>query len=305
MAFAVSRNGLFVFAETGSEHQLVWVTRQGVVTPLGVDPAAYRHPRLSPDGRTIAVSANDETRTQRVWIIDVGRRVRTLFSRGIATAWHPKGGYIAAPGPERSIQLLALDGHAPPDVLVTGKQILAQLPAGSQGYVTGWSPDGRYLLIEADAQDVWRLSLPDETLEPVFTGATNEWGGVISPDGRAIAYNSSRSGNAEVYVATWPRLERRTAISTKGGIEPSWSRDGRELFFWQGDTLMAAGVGPSLEVETPIPLFSGPFFGAGRSQAFDVAPDGRFLMVKADQRAELKHITVVHDWRSAFSTADR
>jgi serine/threonine-protein kinase len=283
----------------------VWVTRQGVVTPLDLDRAAYREPRLSPDGRTIVVSANDETRTQRLWTIDVGRRVRTLLSQGIATAWHPKGGHIAAPGPERSIRLISLDGKAPPEVLVTGKQLLSQLPAGTGAYAKAWSPDGRYLLIDADTQDIWRVSLPDKTLEPVFTGATNEWGAVIAPDGRAIAYNSSRSGRAEVYVATWPHLEQRTAISTKGGIEPRWSRDGRELYFWQGDTLMAARVGPSLEVETPIALFSGPFFGAGRSQSFDVAPDGRFLMVKADERAELKHITVVHNWRTAFAGAEQ
>jgi Tol biopolymer transport system component len=300
VAFAVSRNGLLVFAETGTAHQLVWVTRQGVVTPLDLEKAAYREPRLSPDDKTIVVSANDETRTQRLWTIDVSRRVKTLFGYGIATAWHPKGGLIAAPGPQGSIQLLPPHGEMPPEVLLTRDQLLSHLPSGTSAYVTGWSPDGRYVLMEADSQDVWRVSLPDKTLEAVFTGATDEWDATISPDGRVIAYCSSRSGIAEVYVATWPGLDRRTVVSTKGGIHPRWSRDGRELFFRQGDTLMAARVGSALEVQTPIALFSGPFFGAGRSPSFDVAADGRFLMVKADERAELKHITVVHNWMAAF-----
>ena len=69
-------------------------------------------------------------------------------------------------------------------------------------------------------------------------------------------------------------------MSTKGGVNPRWSNDSSEVFFWQADTLMAARIGASMQPEIPRPLFSGRFFGAARDWGFDVASDGRFLMVK-------------------------
>jgi len=72
IAFAASSSGLLVFAGTGTDHELVWVTRQGAVTPLPTDKSAYRNPRLSPDEKSIVVSANDATRTPQAWLIDVG-----------------------------------------------------------------------------------------------------------------------------------------------------------------------------------------------------------------------------------------
>ena len=130
----------------------------------------------------------------------------------------------------------------------------------------------------------------------MLTGPTNDWNAVVSGDGRNVAFVSNASGRAEVYVARWPGLERRVAVSTRGGLFPRWSRNSGELFFWQGRTLMAARVTPSLQVEIPLPLFSGEFLGAARDASFDVASDGRFLMVKSDERAQLTQIGVLQNW---------
>ena len=89
---------------------------------------------------------------------------------------------------------------------------------------------------------------------------------------------------------------RRPQCPHAGGVHPRWSADGTELFFWQGQTLMAARISPSLRVGAPQRLFSGAFFGAGRDWSFDVAADGRFVMVKSDERAELKQLTVMQNW---------
>ena len=128
---------------------------------------------------------------------------------------------------------------------------------------------------------------------------------VWAPDGRClafgagVAYVSTQSGRSEVYVAAWPALDRQRAVSTRGGLSPRWSRDSREVFYWQNQTLMAATVDTALNVGEPQPLFSGAFVGAAGTNTFDVASGGRFLMVKSDPRAELRQITVVQHWRSA------
>lgn len=130
----------------------------------------------------------------------------------------------------------------------------------------------------------------------MLTGPSNDWSAVISPDGRNVAFASDASGRFEVYVARWPSLAQRTAVSTRGGLFPRWSRDSKELFFWQGTTLMAVAITPSLQLQIPQPLFSGYFFGVGRDASFDVAADGRFLMVKSDERAQLTQIAVLQNW---------
>ncbi len=296
VAFAATASGVVLFAETGNEHQLVWVTREGGVSPLDVEKAAYRQPALSPDGEVVAVSANDETRRSHVWLIDIARGNRRRVANGaMMPAWAPDGHRFAQSGGGAALTMIATEGGAP-ETLGVAEELRERLPAGTSAYPTGWSPDGRFLLFDADAADVWRLSYPEKQIEPVLTGETNEWGAQVSSDGRAIAYVSDASGREEVYVAKWPGLEQKKAVSNRGGRFPRWSADAKELFFWQGRTLMAARIDEELRVAVPTPLFSGDFFGAGRNQAFDVAADGRFMMIKSDARAELRQVSVLQNW---------
>lgn len=110
---------------------------------------------------------------------------------------------------------------------------------------------------------------------------------------------SDESGRNEVYVEAYPDLGTKVAISADGGDEPWWSRDGRELFFRQGDAVMVAAVDSSrvFRAETPHRLFAGHYSGAGREIGFDVAPDGRrFVMVKSDEVSTLRQVVVVQNW---------
>jgi len=175
VAFAVGRSGLLVYAATGAQHRLAWVTRQGIATPLAAEPDAYRQPRLSPDGTQIAVSANDATRTPNMWLVDAVRGGRSRLASGaMMPAWSPDGRQVAVSGGGGPLTLLTPGGGMQP--LIDRNRLDATLAGGTDAlYPTAFSPDGRYLLVQGDTQDVWRLSLSDRRMEPVLTGATT-WG---------------------------------------------------------------------------------------------------------------------------------
>jgi Tol biopolymer transport system component len=129
---------------------------------------------------------------------------------------------------------------------------------------------------------------------------------MLSPDARWIAYVSNESGRAEVYVARFPGLDNKVVVSTDGGTRPRWSRDGGELFYRQGDGMMAVSidVNRGFSMGKPRRLFGGPYAGEGRDPAFDVTADGsRFLMIKTDPVATLQRLTLVQNWSEELKRA--
>ena len=118
----------------------------------------------------------------------------------------------------------------------------------------------------------------------------------VSPDGRWIAYRSDESGRNEVYVQRFPEMGGRVQISTAGGTAPLWSSDSAELFYRQGEAMMAVavdGTGAAFGAGSPVRLFEGRYLD-DLARNYDVAPDGRFLMIK--QADTLKQIHVVVNW---------
>ncbi len=119
--------------------------------------------------------------------------------------------------------------------------------------------------------------------QPFLTGPANERSARFSPDGSALAYVSDESGEFQVYVTSFPEPGSRIAVSINGGLSPMWSSDGDELYFRQGSKVMAArvSVAPEIEASRPELLFDGPYtVDLSGHQRYDVAPDGRFLMVE-------------------------
>jgi Tol biopolymer transport system component len=299
--FAVSASGMLVYASTGNRHQLVWVDRSGVATPISDDRQAFRAPRISPDGTKLAVGANDETRRSDVWVYDLRRGTRrrlTTESHNGWPVWTRDGRRIAFSNSGELAEVPA-DGSGPPAILWSRRD-------GIPRYPSSWSPDGRELLLEMDGPaglDVLVLSRGGEA-RSVLAGSFNEQNAEFSPGGRFVAYVSDESGRMEVYVASYPGFEDRTVISTDGGAHPRWSQDGRELFYRQGDALMAAGVDirRNFRSERPRKLFAGPYSSEGRGNQFDVAPDGRrFAMVRDDEASALRELTVVQGWFEELS----
>jgi hypothetical protein len=171
-----------------------------------------------------------------------------------------------------------------------------------------WSADGQWLVYyatnPATAGDVWALPASGDRKPRVIVGTPFlEFHPRLSPDGRWLAYTSNEPGRVEVFVQPFPGPGGRSQISTDGGAEPVWSRDGRELFYLNGDKMMTVEIttAPAFRAGSPRLLFEGRYMPSPNTvAAFDVAADGqRFLRVQPmhpDPPANQIH--VVLNWTS-------
>jgi eukaryotic-like serine/threonine-protein kinase len=311
--FTVSQSSVLAY-ETGSADvgdlssggvptQLVWFDRSGKQIGVLGEQARSGHLRLAPDGRRAAVSVFDlARRTRDIWLFDITRGLRTRFTVDPADefnlVWSPDGNRVVFDASRKGHSDLyqkASSGAGAEEQLLTDSL---------DKYPVDWSPDGRFILFLIAAPktgfDLWVLPLfgdrkPFQFLQTQF----NERGGQFSADGRWVAYVSDESGKLEVYVAPFPGPGGKWQVSTTGGTQPRYRRDGKEIFYLAPDNkLMAAAVngqGSAFEVGAVRPLFdtrpSGPGF------VYDVAPDGqRFLVNTLTEEVASTPITLVVNW---------
>ncbi len=290
----------------GSENasrELRWVTRSGETIRTG-EPVAAWDLRIAPDGRRVAVTEVDpQLRTLDVFIRDgaqpVARRLSPSTDVDESGVWSPDGLRVAWAGGRRNVMIRGAGAVLP-------EQTIATLDPPVQ--VWDWSRDGRQLLIgrrNAESRDDLWVIEPREgaAARPYSTAAFNQIYGAFSSDGGWIAYASDESGQFDIYIDSFPKPGSRTRLTTAGGTEPRWSRDGRELYFRRGSemhvvTLIRRNGG--LEVNALDRLFD----AGAPVRSYDVTPDGRFLLnLPADTKSRVP-ITVVHHW-SAFAQALR
>jgi hypothetical protein len=178
------------------------------------------------------------------------------------------------------------------------------------------SPDGRFLLYQRNdpktGNDLWVLPLRDESKPfPFVQTPFEERAGEFSPDGRWMAYESNESGQYEIYIRSFPADGGKGVVSTRGGTQPRWRHDGKELYYIARDarlmavSLTASADGQTMDASAPVPLFptrlaSGPAVPPGRSQ-YAVAPDGRFLLNTVVDESSASPITVVLNWTAALT----
>jgi serine/threonine-protein kinase len=306
--FAVSDEGTLIYTSdiAPAPSTLVWVDRQGREEPLGAPPMNYLYPRISPDGRRVALDVV-ELADRDIWIWDLQRRVLERFTVDPAgnplMAWSPDGSRLAF-GSDRfgptTTYWQAADGSGSPERLVEGPRI--QMPVS-------FTPDNRLLFSEevpGEGRNIMALRLDTRAIEPLIRTPTNELMAEVSPDGRWVAYDSNESGRFEIYVRPYPDTSRgRWQISTGGGRQPLWSRDGRELFYRDfSGAVMGARVapGPTFAAAAVTKILDGRNYTGGgsygSSRRFDVARDGRFLMVKVGARdaAASPSLVLVQNW---------
>jgi hypothetical protein len=289
---AWSRTGTLVHVPPVAEHaQLVWVDRRGNAKPAGSTLRQYSDPRLSPDGRRLAVHLQDEEND--VWVSDLSRGTLTRLTfdpmEDETPVWAPDGRQIAyaatRAGPTRGVYRRSANGTGPEELL---------WKSAEHSHVIDWSPDGRTLVIGVQdpttSNDLMLLDLETRHARPLMQSRFNDRFGRFSPDGKWIAYSSDESGREEIYVQPFPALDARMQVSTDGGTQPIWSRDGRELFYRSAREVMTTAVRSEapLAFAPPRALFTDRFERpqVGDHTTFDVAPDGRFLMIAPPAYAE-------------------
>jgi hypothetical protein len=288
----------FVGDDLGPKN-MSWFDRDGRKVGDAARADFYRAVRISPDGTRVGVTKNVKNIVE-AWVLEFARGSWTRLGADKVDLnppfWSPDGrelgfGRLLVEGREWT-------GASPSKPLTT---------ANVAGQILDWSSDGRFLLVGRPAAgpgDYWMASI-DGSVEPrlIVGSPANERDGRFSPDGKWLAYSSDETGRAEVYVQSVSGSERRWPVSVAGGDRPVWRRDGREVYFVapSSDTIMGATireVGPTLEVGAPRQLFTTPDpLIAGYPSTYDVAPDGRFLMLTGENRGPAV-LTVVLNWQA-------
>ena len=309
--FAFSASGTLAYIK-GSvwpefRHQVVWVDRNGQVESLGLDPAFYSWPRLSPDVSKVAL--NKRYPSPSIWIYDIVRGTlskQTFDNIEVFPTWAPDGESFASSS--------NMNGHFDLFRRIFDLPGKGELLIGGEydKYVSSWAPDGTHLAFVTENHDISILSL-DGSLSTQSFAQTRfaEQYPTFSPDGRWLAYVENKNGRQEVYVRRWQEPGRTYQISTDGGRAPTWAGNGRELFYQvKGESenkMMAAEIRTSessLSAGLPVLLFQGPYSNTIPIRGYDVSPDGqRFLMVQYDENfADLEEqffgsrVSVVLNW---------
>jgi serine/threonine-protein kinase len=302
--YSFSATGTLAYVPGGiqaARSSLVWVSRSGAEQPLVGPERAYYMPRLSPDGQRVAVVIGEQG--NQIWLYDLSRETltRLTFEGGNQLpVWTPDGKKIAfrssrAGGPPNLFWQLA-DGSGELERLTTSENINGSF---------SWSPDGQFLAFleirPTTGRDIEVLRMSDRKAQPFLQTPFDETAPQFSPDGHWLAYMSNESGRYEVYVQPYPGPGGKWQISTDGGTEPVWNRNGREIFYRNGNKMMAVEVStqPGFTMGRPRMLFEGSYLPPPFPVAnYDVSPDGqRFLMVKPSGEGQPStQINVVLNW---------
>ncbi len=311
--FGVSKDGTAVHSDGGSAGQnlnLVLMDRKGNSSVIVSDQPDASVPRLSPDGKRLAFQQG----TGNIWIYDLERKTTSRAMLGTVGAswpqWTPDGQRITYAHPHstsngsgQSIYWERADGSGEEQPL-TSETIL-------NAYPSSWSPDGRILAFQRlSAKDgscceIWTLPV-DEAGKPgeahQVPGVAKGFAPALSPDGHWLAYTSPESGIVQVFVVPFPGPGGKWQISTGGGFDPRWSKNGHELFYVNGRALIAVPYSVekgSFQPGKPEELFSDRFEMRAPLSSYDVTPDGQhfvMLQLTGGRTAAASGPTVALNW---------
>ena len=290
--YGISENGSLVYApgsiEPPPQRTLFWVDRKGVTTPLGVKPASYASVKISPDSSKILMTDNY---LRTIWVFDTKRSILDRFTLDT-------GSTVALPSRDGNRVAFSSDRTGPRRIYVQtmNSTDATAITPGPDDTPASWTPDGKEVAFVhgnpesgSSSYDVSVVAVdhPNQLRPLLNDPRLNETHPDFSPDGRWLAYVSDKLGRRDVYVQPYPGSGQPILISNGGGYEPAWAPDGNELFYrepvQQGVKVMSVHFkisGNQFIPEKPAFLFQGPFDGGATVRYYDVAADGRFLMVQ-------------------------
>jgi len=309
--FSVSDKGLLAYmAFVISQRELVWLDRSGNVLGTIGGPGGYQVPSLSPDEKRVAFAMRDpQSGNLDIWLTDLARNLSSRFTFSPANesrpVWSPDGSRIAFVSSQEGFG----DIYEKPSSGAGQEQVIFR--SNQDKFLTDWSLDGRFLVFHTPGPktgwDVWVVPLTGERKPMTFAQSEfSEVQGQLSPDERWMAYASNESGTMEVYVQPFPASGGKWQVSTGGGSQPRWRRDGKELFYVSADKrLMAVEVKTDTNFEAGVPkaLFGTRFLPAAApyQHSYAVAGDGqKFLVTRLVEEEPAIPITVVLNWTAGL-----
>lgn len=286
--------------------RLTWFSREGKALEGVSDRAEYADLALSPDGTRALASVNSSPGGKRdIWLIELTRGQRTRFTFDAAeereSIWLSNGRVIFESDRNGRRDLYQKNAN-----MSGGEELL--FADRSDKSPLSVSPDGQFLLysstVDGKSSDLWILPLSGPRKPRPLAGNTpsdEKRDARFSPDGHLIAYTFNENGTTEVYVATFPEQGGKRQISTDGGSSPTWSPDGREIFYLDRDErLVVADVSgrDGLTVGAARPLFA--IQRGGQRRVFDVSPDGTRILVNTADVQTPSPFTVVVNWAAGL-----
>jgi serine/threonine-protein kinase len=283
---------------------VVWIDPDGTVTPLLEELRDYNFLRLSPDETRLAFDLSGGAPQEDVWIYDLARGAmsRLTFDEktDFGAIWSPDGRHVVFSSlRDASVPNLhwkPADGSGESERLTESKN--AQI-------ATSFSPDGKYLMFRQEnpqtGWDLYTMRMEDREIEVFLQTGFNESFAEFSPDGRWVAYDSDESGRWELYVRPFPAGGGRWQISTNGGGNPTWSADGKTLYYCEERTLM--NVEYSTREETFVPgtprvVIEDLMPVPGSSRDYDITRDGRVITTtdRNEQSEQPTRTLLVLNW---------
>ena len=251
----------------------------------------------------MAVTIGDN---EDIWIIDLARSVPTRITFDPSSDWSPSwssdGSILFTRGAPRAVFQKSASGIGPEELIINSGS------AGTVGAVSSSTRDGRYAIVslragEDPVTNTWLVPLggdhkPTSVVRSAFTKVQAR----VSPDQRWIAYVTDESGGNQVFVQTFPDASGgRWQVSAKGGSEPKWRDDSRELYYLAPDgKIMAVPIkdGPTFTAGETIPLFQTSLIGQTNNRRYDVAAKGERFLIAAPTVATngAGRISLVVNW---------
>ena len=303
--FSASNSGVLAYEQGGSPptSHLTWYGRNGKLLSVIGPPDDYEDPRISPDGRRVAVTRRDpDTGISNIWLYDMATHAPTRFT------YFPTFDHIPSWSPDGKQIVFDTNRNGAADVFVKafGGDEKPLVHSREAKQPTDWSADGTRIVIQIlNSMTKWDLAMltfGDGRITPLLRDSANEKEGQISPNGKWIAYSSDESGRPDLYVSRFPSMSGRWQLSSTGGggSQARWRRDGREIFFLSADRKMMAAsvseIGNDLLVQVPQVLFQTRARYTGE-RSYDISGDGqRFLINDMVLDQPVSPIVMVLNW---------
>lgn len=301
--FAVSETGSLVYVPpVETVAKLAWVSRQGVLEPLGAPGRDYLLLRLSPDGKRVVMVIREKGFLD-IWMYDIGRGTLTRLTFGAGD----NSGPVFSPDGQRIAFLRLKDANfsilaKPADGSGSEETLLP--PQSFRSNPTSWSPDGKllaYVRRGTGLGEIWVLPLEGERKpQLVLASQFDNVAPIFSPDGRFLAYMSDETGRDELYVMPFRNGSAKWQISTNGASGgPVWERDGKQLFYPESQNIMGVDLAtqPTFQASTPRVIVPAKAMGNLPSGpvGFNVSPDGQRFLIR-QQGPQTAQINVILSW---------